>query len=240
MKSCLAVLLLMAPLSFGRSGPQHRSLRPLSMGNAFVAVVDDKDALYYNPAGLNLINSLGSSGRPNMGPYPRDRMDLRVDVVGNTMPLQDIPDFLNFYDHHKDSFSSKDKALSDTSFAEDATPFDRKPVEIGVMHGAVFAMHNFGFAYWADARAAPYPDEGIVIPQAGVQKIEVDAMIQIAGARSFMNNRLAVGVGYRLANRQTIENYQISAEDFANGDKLPSSIRDTLLEKLDNVGDPSS
>lgn len=31
----------------------YRGLRPLGMGNAFIAVSDDKDALFYNPAGLN-------------------------------------------------------------------------------------------------------------------------------------------------------------------------------------------
>jgi anaerobic selenocysteine-containing dehydrogenase len=39
-----AAALAMAAGAWGRSGPEHRTLRPLAMGNAFVAVADDKDA----------------------------------------------------------------------------------------------------------------------------------------------------------------------------------------------------
>ena len=239
--SLFPALLALSASAFGRSGPQHRSFRPLSMGNAFVAVVDDKDALYYNPAGLNLINGLGNaSRRPDMAAYPRDRMDLRMDLAGATLPLQDIPDFLSFYSHHKHSFSSKDRALDDTTLQSALTQFDRKPIEVGFLHGTEFAMHNFGVAYWADARVAPYADEGVLLPQAGIEKIEIDGVFQIAGARAFLNNRLAVGAGYRLANRQTVENYQIAASDFEDQHKLIQSIKDTLTGKMDNYGNPLS
>ena len=53
--STLLLCMLGTDYSWGVKGPEHRTLRPLAMGNAFVAVVDDKDALHYNPAGLNLI-----------------------------------------------------------------------------------------------------------------------------------------------------------------------------------------
>lgn len=70
------------------AGPQYRSLRAQSMGNAFVAVVDNKDALYYNPAGLNLINALGnSSARPGLANYPRTRVNARVNLIGAAAPL---------------------------------------------------------------------------------------------------------------------------------------------------------
>ena len=42
---------------------EHRwtqyGLRPLAMGNAYVAVADDYNALFYNPAGLARIKEIG-------------------------------------------------------------------------------------------------------------------------------------------------------------------------------------
>ena len=35
----------------------HYGLRPLAMGNAYVAVADDYNALFYNPAGLARLDS---------------------------------------------------------------------------------------------------------------------------------------------------------------------------------------
>ncbi len=237
----IAFFFLLYPLStFARSGPQHLSFRPMSMGNAFVAVVDDKDALFYNPAGLNLINALGNpKRRPGMS-YPRDRMDLRMDVIGLTSPnLSDLLDFKNIYNNHQNSFSDQNTFLNDSTLQTDLTPFDRKPIHVGVLHGSEFAMHNFGFAYWADATVAPYADQGILLPQAGVERIQIDAVIQLAGARGFMNDKLSVGVGYRLANRQQVENYQLAASDFGN-DNLKHSVIDTLNGKLENYGNPLS
>ena len=47
---------LIVPTSYGVDWT-HFGLRPLSMGNAFVSVADDYNALFYNPAGLALIEN---------------------------------------------------------------------------------------------------------------------------------------------------------------------------------------
>jgi len=232
---------LLSLSAFATSGPDHRSFRALAMGNAFVAVVDDKDAMYYNTAGLNLINSLGNpSSRPDLAAYPRDRFDLQWDVVGLSGPWGKGWDTYHFYNKHQNSFSDFDSLRNDQTLFSDLTPFDRNPLGVGVQDGLVFAMHNFGVATWADAEVSPYVDKGILIPQAGVQNLQVDGVFQIAGARGLLDNKLSVGVGYRLANRQQISNYQISASDISQPDTVIQAIKDTLNNKLDgakNFGD---
>ena len=77
---CLAGL---AGLSLAAKAPTHHSLRAEAMGNAHVAVVDDKEAIYYNYAGLSQINRLGNYKlRPETGYYPRNFGDMRLNLGG--------------------------------------------------------------------------------------------------------------------------------------------------------------
>ena len=70
-------------LSFAAKAPTHHSLRAESMGNAHVAVVDDKEAIYFNYAGLSQINRLGNyEKRPEQGYYPRNYFDMRLNLGG--------------------------------------------------------------------------------------------------------------------------------------------------------------
>lgn len=246
-----ALLLLLAGLALtaaaaanASSGPQQRSLRGLAMGNAFVAVVDDKDALYYNPAGLDLINTLGNaSARPGLAAYPRNRLNARVNLIGGAVPLGEANDFFTYFKDHKDGLTHGTEGIrSDSTLFDDLAPFDRRPVELGISFpGIEFAMHDYGAAVWSDARIAPYADVGVLLPQAGVQTIEVDAVLQAATAHAFLNNRLSLGAGYRLANRQTVHDYQISASSFTDGgDEVTHEVLDTLNEKLSGLTDFTS
>jgi len=69
---------------FAAKAPTHHSLRGESMGNAHVALVDDKEAIYYNYAGLSQINRLGNYNlRPEQGYYPRNFFaDARLNIGG--------------------------------------------------------------------------------------------------------------------------------------------------------------
>ncbi len=231
----LAGMAFVAAESMAAPGPQQRSLRGLSMGNAFVALVDDKDALYYNPAGLNLINSLGNpSARPGLAAYPRTRLNARVNVVGAALPYGDAMDFFDFFKAHEDGLTGGlDGLREDSTLFDEMVRFDRRPIEIGIYFpGIEFAMHNYGAALWSNARVAPYADVGVLLPQAGIETIQLDAVLQAAAARAFLNNRLSVGAGYRLANRQTVTNYQVAASTFIDGtDQVIDEVLDTLSEK---------
>jgi hypothetical protein len=76
-------------------GPEYRSLRVHGMGGAFVAVADNKDALYYNPAGLNLINRMGNFEKnPDMGYLPKKRFEFRLLSVSVSLPANEITDVI--------------------------------------------------------------------------------------------------------------------------------------------------
>ena len=80
--------------------PTHFSLRAESMGGAHVAVVDDKEALHYNYAGLSQINRLGNyEMRPEQGYYPRNWIgDMRLTFGG----AGEFKKILSTYDDVKD------------------------------------------------------------------------------------------------------------------------------------------
>ena len=235
--------LLLFTNSMGRTGPQHRTLRPLAMGNAFVAVADDKEAMHYNVAGLNLMGRLGvKEKRPEMAFYPKDRFDMHMDFIGTSVPLNEALDILDFWQAHQGAFGNLDSLKSDTSFASDLSRFDRRPVTIALFHGGELAMHNFGMAYWADAQIAPYADVGIILPQAGVEYVQLDVVGQIAGATSYFKDRLAVGLGYTMAKRDRIGNWQIALTDLqpSKRDALNAEVSDTLDAKIKSMSDFST
>ncbi len=228
-------------LGWGRSGPIHRTLRPLAMGNAFVAVVDDKDAMHYNPAGLNLMGRLGNANlRPEMSNYPLDKFDMHMDFLGTAIPVDEALDILRFYQDHQTSFQNMTALQNDSSLVSDLSAFDRRPVKVAVLHGGELAMHNFGMAYWADAQMAPYADVGVLLPQAGVDYIQLDIVGQIAAATSYFDDRLSVGLGYRLAKREEMGNFQVALTDLSNNSgrkTVQQAIQDSVDQKLGELGD---
>ena len=75
--------LCLATFAFALRAPTHHSLRAEAMGNAHVAVVDDKEAIYFNYAGLTQINKLGNYDKyPETGYYPRNYGDMRLNLGG--------------------------------------------------------------------------------------------------------------------------------------------------------------
>ena len=79
-KILLFLICVLAVASFAAKAPTHRSIRAEAMGNAHVALVDDKEAIYFNYAGLSQINRLGNYElRPEQGYYPRNFIgDMRL------------------------------------------------------------------------------------------------------------------------------------------------------------------
>jgi len=85
------ILLCSFALIDAAKGPQYNSTRVRGMGGAFVAVADNKDALYYNPAGLNLINRFGNfEENPDMGYLPRQRFEFKLAGVSVLLPASEI------------------------------------------------------------------------------------------------------------------------------------------------------
>ncbi len=236
-----ALMLILALAMPGQSktkGPEHRTLRPLGMGNAFVAVVDDKDALHYNPAGLNLLGRLGNKKRrPEMGFYPSDYIDMHMNFLGLGLPLGTALDVYQVYQNHDSTFTnaSLEALQDDSTLITDLVVFDRQPIPFAVLSGGELAFHNFGMSYWADVRVSPYLDVGVILPQAGFERIQADVAGEIGLAHSFMHDRLAIGVAYRMARRVVIKNVQISLADIPNINDIVQDTVEARLELLQDV-----
>lgn len=97
-------LLLSAP-AFARELPAfYRGIRPLGMGGAFTAVADDENALFYNPAGLDRVETLRVAVLNPLVEINEDGVDFYKDardtdfndVVEVTQLLQDhVGDYLH-------------------------------------------------------------------------------------------------------------------------------------------------
>lgn len=244
LRSALLMALATSAL-FAAKGPTHKSLRAYGMGNAFVAVVDDKEAIYYNPAGLNLINRLGNYELdPERGYYPHNYLDMRINI-GAQAPLQTTLDAYRLGNRVTDILDNAGSSTSDGNnpvldslsghpeLADDINSFDRLPIAIGAKYDMELAFHNFGGAIWVDAGVAPYVDGGVIMPFAGVDTFFVDAVMQGAFAVSPLQD-LSVGMGYKMAQRAYLNQFEVSALEW---EKAQDSLQAKFETTRDNVTD---
>lgn len=213
---CLSVVSL-----YAAKGPKHRSLRAYSMGNAHVAVVDDKEAIYYNYAGLSQINKLGNYEKyPEKGYYPHNYLDMKLNI-GGVGPLnrvrsiyslaKDLEDL--YHGAKKDSDLAGNVSLQEAyldslskhpEYADKINEYDRLLLTIIAKFDAELAFHNFGAAFWVDATVSPYIDGALILPYAALDTFYIDAVAQMGGAYSIVED-FAVGLGVKALKRQVVE-----------------------------------
>lgn len=243
------LLLGCVALSFAAQGPKHRSLRAYAMGNAHVAIVDDKEAIYYNYAGLNQLGRLGNfKENPELGYYPSNYIDLRFNF-GGAGPINEIRGVYDFssdvYDLYKkardaahDDGSSVKRAFVDSlsshpELSKKLNKFDHELFTLIAKADAEIALHNFGAALWVFGATSPYIDNGIIIPFFGVDTFYVDAVAQMGGAYGLSEN-LAVGAGLKLASRMAAKSFQIDVAGFETiGDTLNDRVEEAAEEFFD-------
>ncbi|MCI5601329.1 MAG: conjugal transfer protein TraF [Hallerella porci] len=234
-----------AACCFAAQGPKHKSLRALAMGNAHVAIVDDKEAIYYNYAGLNQMGRLGNYEKfPETGYYPANSVDVRLNA-GFAGPFFEarriynlIDDLDDMYDDAerdaKKSSMSAERAFADSlakhpEMTKRINKYDHMLLNIIAKADLEVAFHNFGAAVWVDGNVAPYVDGGIVIPYFGVDTFYVDAVAQMGGAYGITDN-FAVGAGLKVAKRQRVDMVRIDVSNF-------NSMKDTLEDRLKDAAD---
>lgn len=247
----LLLLATFSSFSLAAKGPIHKSLRAYSMGNAFVAVVDDKDAVYYNPAGLNMLNRLGNYEKdPELGYYVHNMFDARFSL-GLDVPVDEARaaydlgrDFQSLYNNaNQDTKESPtgENGLIDSlgqhpELADRLNQFDRLPINIGTKLDMELAMPHFGGAIWMDGAFAPYIEGGVITPAAGLDTAYMDLVAQAAVGWS-IGERWSVGVGYKMAQRAYLNEEQVSILEYEES-------QDSVLEQIDrersNVQDIST
>ena len=246
MKKLLVFLILILTVaSFAIKAPTHRSLRAEAMGNAHVALVDDKEAIYFNYAGLNQINRLGNyEERPEQGYYPRNLGDMRLNL-GGAGPFETYFSTYNVAKDVQKIYSRASKVAADSGLKESnvlldslsAHPelihkmngYDHKYLSMKIKMDAEMAFHNFGGAIWVDGNVAPYMDAGLIVPQIVVDTFYVDGVAQVGTAYGF-TDEFAAGIGIKFAKRHKVESVQITMVNYDN-------IQDTLEDRYHDVAD---
>lgn len=247
----LAILALTIP-AMAAKAPTHRSLRAEAMGNAHVAVVDDKEALYYNYAGLSQINRLGNyEKRPEQGYYPRNLVgDMRLNL-GGAGPFETYfstysvgKDLQKLYQRVHDAAEQtgipQDVLLVDSlsthpELIQKMNSYDHKYLSMKIKADAEMAFHNFGAAMWVDGNVAPYLDAGVVLPYMAVDTFYVDAVAQMGFAYSIGN--FSFGIGGKIAKREKVEMMTV---EILNYNTLQDTLEDRYDEALDDLFDPET
>ena len=198
----IAFAIAAAAVAAATEAPVDRAWRSLGMGGAGVAVVDDADAVHLNPAGLTQLSWPGDGFAPldSLG-YKRDKLDLWGLGVGfdpSTQNLLGIYRFLNRYRSTLDSAKSDATVLlKNQQLLNDLYKFDRKPMEVDASIDMGGAIHDLGGAVWSRAEVVVQVDHGAIIPKV-MLKLRTTTAIEGSTARSFLDDRLSLGVGYRI------------------------------------------
>jgi hypothetical protein len=261
-KIILALALILVAIAYaGGKAPQYRSMRVHGMGNAFVAVADNKDALYYNPAGLNLINRFGDFKRnPDMGYMPSNEGSLRILAINLELPVGDMNRALNlcgnrseFWDavwfnfnqfrdiewcqdirdaYDNNNLTSKDDEIS----AFDKTPILKIRPQVTFLE---YATHNFGFSMWTNTSTiSPYVDMGVILPFPGYDTITIDVALQTAIAFSPVE-KWSVGAGIKAVQRRVKHGneFKLSVDDPMNTDQYEDAVEDAIDDLVDDLTD---
>lgn len=195
--AALPAFLAAASVSLAVEGPKYLSGRALGMGNAFVALSDDYNAIYYNPAGLARLNTPLDAG-----------MSLKFDM-GDFFGV--AGDAVNIAGEHADSFASIDGMAEDATLVDDMMVFDRKPMGFGTSPEMHFAARStdrdlplgVGAAWFLGSSGQFMLDKGIYMPSAAA-KVRTDFAMKIAGAIDLLPG-LSIGLSPTMATYSSFE-----------------------------------
>ncbi len=146
-------------------------VRPLAMGNAFVGVADDFNALYYNPAGLARIKE-----------WELEIINPKFDISANTYFLAKT-----LKKKGKMSLSDTFQTISDET---------GKPNYIGFSLTPYYIRPGWGFGLTSDTFASFIPhQDGVDIDTKAYTQLTT---IPVSHARNFFANRLSLGATFKL------------------------------------------
>ncbi|MCQ2055195.1 MAG: conjugal transfer protein TraF [Fibrobacter sp.] len=240
-----SIILFAAVATFAAKAPTHHSLRAESMGNAHVAVVDDKDAIYYNYAGLSQINRLGNfEKRPEQGYYPRNYIDARISV-GGAGPFETYfstydlaKDLQDMYNNARDAAVANglttnavlmDSLSSHPELVHKINSYDHKYLSMKLKLDAELAFHGFGGAIWFDGTINPYLDGGVILPFLVVDTLVIDGVVQAGGGFSITDN-ISVGAGLKAAKREKVRMITVDVMNY-------NAVKDTLEDRYHDITD---
>lgn len=186
--STLATLTFLPQIAEARNYEHwtHYGLRPLGMGNAYVAVADDFNALFYNPAGLARLK---------------------------TWDMEIINPFVMATSNVKGLVSDAQDNMKSGSTLDTLDLLEKHTGEnFGVGFGLTphFIFKNFGVGLGIEASVqAEFHRDVTVDLDTGIR-----AVLPVAFAKSFMNDRLSIGAALKLRARAGVDQ-NFSMDDIA-------------------------
>jgi hypothetical protein len=175
--TALAVLSIGALLAENvAAGPASTGLpgiRPLGMGNAFVAVADDRNALYYNPAGLSNLDQTKISGIGLQGGIDDEFFEV-----------------IEFIQDNEERFADFDEI--DQEFYESLAPYDDRWVSADAQAYVDVTRKNLGVGVYSLGRVGFSIDRGVYEPRVRAHVFD-DIVALVGGSMDLGRYDLTVG-----------------------------------------------
>jgi hypothetical protein len=165
----------------------HYGLRPLGMGNAYVAVADDYNALFYNPAGLARLKTWD-------GELLNPTMTVSQSLIQNIMNASELAS----------DFDSTEAALA--AFQEMSG--QSQYVSIGLTPHLIFK--GFGFGIGIENVNSLIAHNDIEIEA----NVGINVIAPISYARSVLDDRLSLGITAKFVGRGGVDE-TFNIEDLA-------------------------
>ena len=182
----------------------HYGVRPLAMGNAYVAVADDYNALFYNPAGLARLES-----------WRGELLNPTIGASSNT--ISTIKDFSNLA-------SSNSSGVDATLNTFESLTGKPQWINIGVSPHLIFP--GVGIGLGLDVGGS------MVIHRTITADVDAGAtaILPIAFAKNFLEDRLSLGVAVKGVFKQGVEREFSLADITAFSKKSADSSGNTLKD----------
>lgn len=169
----------------------YKGIRPLGMGNTFLTMADDGNALFYNPAGLNGIQGFGEL----------DLLNLQVEL--SQVALDAVSDF---------------KDIDSNNVSEVTTTLEKYVGDRFHLRTALFphmVMHNFGVGVLGQATI-----DGDVRNRVNPE-MSIDGKVDLGGviglAYGFMEKRLQIGISGKFVQRESYTKTYLATDIAAPG-----------------------
>lgn len=162
-----------------RLPPSHFvGIRPAAMGQAFTAVADDQNALYYNPAGLAKRDSWSLE---ILSPYA----GVNQYLIENMDAFEDLAKL-----GQSGSGGNTDKFVEDLKPILTALSGENHFLRVGI--NPYFVMRNFGIGVYVNEEAEVVP-HGNALPNILDFQNQTDVDVRLGGGYRFFGDKLAVG-----------------------------------------------
>ena len=166
----------------GPTAPFLPGIRPLGMGNAFVAVADDRNTLHYNPAGLARLDRTRVAGLGVHGGIDDEFLGV-----------------IRFIQDNEERFSDFDTV--DQEFYDSLAPYDDRWVASDVQAYSDITRRGFGLGVYTTGRVQFKVDRGVYEPR--VHANVFDDIVGVgAGAMALGRWDLDVGGALKVIGRR--------------------------------------